>query len=78
MTVDVVVPDLGESVAEATVARWFKAPGDPVARDEVLLELETDKANLEIYAEASGVLGEILVRAEGAAAVGDEIGRAHV
>ena len=75
MTVDVVVPDLGESVAEATVARWFKAPGDPVARDEVLLELETDKANLEIYAEASGVLGEILVQAEGAAAVGDVVGR---
>lgn len=75
MTVDVVVPDLGESVAEATVARWFKAPGDPVARDEVLLELETDKANLEIYAEATGVLGEILVQAEGAAAVGDVVGR---
>lgn len=75
MTVDVVVPDLGESVAEATVARWFKAPGDPVARDEVLLELETDKANLEIYAEAAGVLGEILVLADGAAAVGDVVGR---
>ena len=75
MTVDVVVPDLGESVAEATVARWFKAPGDPVARDEVLLELETDKANLEIYAAASGVLGEILVQAEGGAAVGDVLGR---
>lgn len=75
MTVDVVVPDLGESVAEATVARWFKAPGDPVARDEVLLELETDKANLEIYAEAAGVLGEILVPADGAAAVGDVVGR---
>ena len=75
MTVDVVVPDLGESVAEATVAQWFKAPGDPVARDEVLLELETDKANLEIYAEAAGVLGEILVPADGAAAVGDVVGR---
>ena len=43
MTIDIVVPSLGESVTEATVARWLKAPGDAVARDEPLVALETDK-----------------------------------
>ena len=63
--VDVIVPALGESVAEATVATWFKAQGDKVARDEVLCELETDKVSVEVPAPEAGVLAEI-VAAEGA------------
>ncbi len=46
MSVEIRVPTLGESVTEATVAKWFKAPGDAVAADETLLELETDKVTM--------------------------------
>ncbi|MGP9791618.1 2-oxoglutarate dehydrogenase complex dihydrolipoyllysine-residue succinyltransferase [Roseinatronobacter sp. NSM] len=58
--VDVMVPALGESVSEATVASWFKKPGDAVEQDEMLCELETDKVSVEVPAPASGVLAEIL------------------
>ncbi|WP_270727708.1 2-oxoglutarate dehydrogenase complex dihydrolipoyllysine-residue succinyltransferase [Shimia sp. Alg240-R146] len=61
---EVRVPTLGESVTEATVATWFKKPGDAVAVDEMLCELETDKVTVEVPAPAAGVLGEI-VAAEG-------------
>jgi len=61
---DVRVPTLGESVTEATVATWFKKPGDAVAVDEMLCELETDKVTVEVPAPAAGVMGEI-VAAEG-------------
>jgi len=61
MTLNITVPELGESVTEATVAKWFKAPGDVVALDEPLVELETDKIALEINAASAGVLAEILV-----------------
>lgn len=64
-TVDVMVPTLGESVSEATVATWFKQVGDTVAQDEMLCELETDKVSVEVPAPAAGVLTEILA-AEGA------------
>ncbi|SCX98924.1 2-oxoglutarate dehydrogenase complex dihydrolipoyllysine-residue succinyltransferase [Paracoccus tibetensis] len=63
--VDVMVPSLGESVTEATVATWFKKPGDQVAADEMLCELETDKVSVEVPAPAAGVLAEILAE-EGA------------
>jgi len=63
--VDVMVPALGESVSEATVASWFKKPGDMVVVDEMLCELETDKVSVEVPSPAAGVLGEILA-AEGA------------
>jgi len=63
MAIDLVVPDLGESVTEGTVALWMKNPGEAVQADEPLLELETDKATLEIPAPAGGVLSEILVNA---------------
>ncbi|RDC71781.1 2-oxoglutarate dehydrogenase complex dihydrolipoyllysine-residue succinyltransferase [Rhodovulum sp. 12E13] len=59
-TVDVMVPALGESVSEATVATWFKTVGDTVARDEMLCELETDKVSVEVPAPAAGTLSEIL------------------
>ena len=62
MATDILVPTLGESVSEATIGRWFKKPGDPVAADEPLVELETDKVTLEVNAPAAGQLGEILVK----------------
>ncbi|MFV2053668.1 2-oxoglutarate dehydrogenase complex dihydrolipoyllysine-residue succinyltransferase [Aliiroseovarius sp. YM-037] len=58
--VDVMVPTLGESVTEATVASWFKKVGDSVSQDEMLCELETDKVSVEVPAPAAGVLTEIL------------------
>ena len=59
-SVDVMVPTLGESVTEATVSTWFKKVGDPVAQDEMLCELETDKVSVEVPAPAAGTLTEIL------------------
>ena len=64
MTIEIKVPTLGESVTEATVAKWFKAVGDAVVADEPLVELETDKVTLEVPASASGTLAAIDV-AEG-------------
>ena len=62
MATDILVPTLGESVTEATIGRWFKKPGDAVAADEPIVELETDKVTLEVNAPAAGELGEILVK----------------
>src|SRR5690554_3897775 len=59
MSVEVKVPNLPESVSDATVAKWHKKPGDAVERDENLVDLETDKVVLEVPAPASGVLEEI-------------------
>jgi 2-oxoglutarate dehydrogenase E2 component (dihydrolipoamide succinyltransferase) len=56
---DIMTPALGESVTEATVARWTKKAGEPVRKDEVLVELETDKVSLEVASPADGVLSEI-------------------
>ncbi|MBV9016709.1 MAG: 2-oxoglutarate dehydrogenase complex dihydrolipoyllysine-residue succinyltransferase [Alphaproteobacteria bacterium] len=65
MTIEITVPTLGESVTEATVAKWLKQPGEPIERDEPVVELETDKVTLEVPAPAGGTLGEIRA-AEGA------------
>ena len=64
MTVEIKVPTLGESVTEATVAKWFKQPGDAVALDEAVCELETDKVTIEVNSPSAGALKEI-VAAEG-------------
>jgi len=64
MATEIRVPTLGESVTEATVATWFKKPGDTVAVDEMLCELETDKVTVEVPSPSAGTLGEI-VAAEG-------------
>jgi 2-oxoglutarate dehydrogenase E2 component (dihydrolipoamide succinyltransferase) len=64
MSVQIKVPALGESVSEATVAKWYKKPGDEVSVDELLLELETEKVTLEVNASAEGVL-ESIDQAEG-------------
>ena len=67
MSTDVIIPPLGESITEATVGQWLKAPGDPVAADEPIVSLETDKVAVEVNAPVAGVLGEQL------AAVGDTV-----
>src|SRR5208337_546016 len=59
MTIEVRVPQLPESVADATLVSWHKKPGDAVARDENLVDLETDKVVLEVPAPAAGILTEI-------------------
>ena len=74
MGVEIRVPSLGESVAEATVARWFKQIGDTVTEDEPIVELETDKVTLEFNAPASGTLAEILVEEGGDVEVGALLG----
>lgn len=59
---DVRVPTLGESVTEATVATWFKQPGDNINMDEMLCELETDKVTVEVPSPAAGVMGDIVAQ----------------
>ena len=73
--VDIRVPTLGESVTEATVGKWFKRPGDAVAVDEPLVELETDKVTLEVPAPAAGVLSDIAVKDGDTVAVGAVLGQ---
>jgi 2-oxoglutarate dehydrogenase E2 component (dihydrolipoamide succinyltransferase) len=72
---DIRVPALGESVTEATIGKWFKKPGDPVAVDEPLVELETDKVTIEVPAPAAGVLGDIAAKDGETVAVGALLGQ---
>jgi 2-oxoglutarate dehydrogenase E2 component (dihydrolipoamide succinyltransferase) len=69
------VPTLGESVTEATIGRWFKKAGDPVAVDEPLVELETDKVTIEVPAPSAGTLGEIVAKDGQTVAVGALLGQ---
>ena len=69
------VPTLGESVTEATIGKWFKQPGDPVAVDEPLVELETDKVTIEVPAPAAGVLADIAAKDGQTVAVGALLGQ---
>ena len=69
----ILVPSLGESITEATVAKWLKKKGDLVKKDEVLVELETDKATLEVYAQADGKLSEIYFEAGKDVQIGAEL-----
>src|SRR5947209_1344094 len=62
MAIDVVMPQMGESIAEGTVVRWIKKAGEKVERDEPLLEISTDKVDAEIPSPAAGTLSEILVQ----------------
>ena len=75
MGIDIVVPALGESITEGTIAAWLKQPGDAVGVDEPLVEFETDKATVEICAPKAGVLSEIRVAAGEDVEVGTVIGR---
>jgi 2-oxoglutarate dehydrogenase E2 component (dihydrolipoamide succinyltransferase) len=69
------VPTLGESVTEATIGKWFKQPGETVAADEPLVELETDKVTIEVPAPAAGVLADIAAKDGDTVAVGALLGR---
>src|SRR5262245_55030714 len=69
------VPTLGESVSEATIGRWYKKPGDAVAVDEPLVELETDKVTIEVPAPAAGVLSEIAAQDGATVAPGALLGQ---
>ena len=75
MIIDVKVPQLSESVAEATLVTWHKKPGEAVARDENLIDIETDKVVLELPASASGVLVEIIKRNGDTVVAGEVIAR---
>lgn len=74
MTTKILVPELGESVLEATVSRWLKKEGEPVNMGEVLVELETDKVNLEVGAKSSGILAKIEVPEGSDVKVGEVLG----
>ena len=75
MAFDVVMPQMGESIAEATILKWHKQPGDAVAKDETLYEISTDKVDAEIPAPAAGTLLEILVEVNKTVAVGSVVAR---
>ena len=72
MTIEILVPDLPESVADATVATWHKKPGEAVARDEVIVDIETDKVVLEVPAPEAGVL-EAILEEEGATVLSKQL-----
>src|SRR5215204_4880356 len=74
MAIKIVVPELGESVLEATVSHWLKKEGDFVNVGDVLVELETDKVNVEVGAKGAGVLQQIKVPEGGDVKVGDVLG----
>ncbi len=60
MSLELKIPELGESIQEVQIGKWLKQPGDAVEQDEGFVELETDKASMELPAPAAGVLAEIL------------------
>src|SRR5512142_1938873 len=70
MSIEITMPKLSDTMEEGTILRWFKRVGEPVAKGEVLAEVETDKADMELEAEQNGTLGEIRVKEGDAAAVG--------
>jgi 2-oxoglutarate dehydrogenase E2 component (dihydrolipoamide succinyltransferase) len=74
MTTEIKVPALGESVTEATVAKWLKSVGDPVDVDDALVELETEKVTLEVYAQTAGTLAQVLAERGAKVAVGSVLG----
>jgi len=73
--VDIVIPALGESITEGTILRWLKNAGDAVERDEIVVEIETDKATMELAAPETGTLSEILKPAGEKVEIGEVIGR---
>src|SRR2546426_3119597 len=74
MPVTIVVPQLGESVVEGTVGKWLKKEGDPIAKDEPIVEIITDKINIELPAPSAGTLGKITIPEGTVAQVGQELG----
>jgi 2-oxoglutarate dehydrogenase E2 component (dihydrolipoamide succinyltransferase) len=78
MSGDIIVPTLGESVSEATIAKWFKQPGEAVTADEPIVELETDKVTVEVLAPASGVLKTIIAKEDDTVEAGAKLGEITV
>ena len=74
MSEKITVPTLGESVTEATVSKWLKSQGEKVSADEPLVELETDKVNVEVPSPTNGVLGSIAVKEGETVNVGSLLG----
>ena len=74
MSEKIVVPALGESITEATVAKWLKNTGDSIEADEPIVELETDKVNLEVPSPINGVLGKISASEGDVVQVGSTLG----
>ena len=72
---DIVLPEVGEGVTEATVVSWLKSPGDSFAAGEAIVEIMTDKVSMDIEAEESGRLTEILVAADQEVRIGTVLGR---
>jgi len=75
MSTDVIMPQMGESIAEGTITKWLKKPGDAVKRDEPLFEISTDKVDAEIPSPAAGVLSEILVKEGQTVEINTVVGR---
>ncbi|MGE5179097.1 MAG: biotin/lipoyl-containing protein, partial [Bacteroidota bacterium] len=74
MPVTIVVPQLGESVVEGTIGKWLKQVGEPIAKDEPIVEIITDKINIELPAPSAGTLGEITAPEGTVAQVGEKLG----
>ena len=74
MAEKITVPTLGESVTEATVSKWLKSQGEKVSADEPIVELETDKVNVEVPSPSNGVLGNIAVKEGETVNVGSLLG----
>src|SRR5512138_421194 len=74
MPVTIVVPQLGESVVEGTIGKWLKKVGEPIAKDEPVVEIITDKINIELPAPSAGTLGEITAGEGTVAQVGEKLG----
>ena len=74
MALEIRVPELGESIVDAVIANWLKHEGDTVKKGDTLVELETDKVNVEVSAEQSGVLQKIIKREGDEVSVGDVLG----
>jgi len=72
---DIVMPELGEGVTEATIVEWLVKPGDSVAKGDLLVEIMTDKVSMEIEAEQAGTLAEILAVAEAEIRIGGLLAR---
>ena len=71
--INIIVPSLGESITEGTIAKWYKKNGDSVAKDEILLDLETEKVTLEVRAEQNGVLQDLKANIGESVRVGQHI-----
>ena len=72
---DIIVPAMGESITEGTISKWIVKVGDTVSQGDLLLELETDKVNLEISAEQDGVIAEILMNEGDTVKIGESVGK---